>query len=135
MKKAADSSARNSENTGENYEIASQARNDATEPIPGAYVFSNRDHPVEGVLSIQYRLNELVMTPAGPARIVGVFHDKENGRTQAIVALEGQPFEGFNHTSRLAYVEWDQTKRKEPELELRLFKSNEAVTDNYKGGM
>lgn len=74
-------------------------------------------HHVCGALSTQYHLNELVMTPAGPARMVGAFHDKQNDRTQAIVALEGQPFEGIANSARLAYVDWDQIKRKEPEKE------------------
>lgn len=67
---------------------------------------------IEGCPSTQYHLNELVMTPAGPARIAGAFHDKQTGRTQAIVALEGQPFENFAHSNRLAYIDWDQIKRR-----------------------
>jgi hypothetical protein len=64
-----------------------------------------------------FKLNQLVQTPAGQGRLVGVFHDKPKKLDAAIVCLaEGQK-DYLSGSGPLIYVPWDQVK--EPELELQ----------------
>lgn len=67
---------------------------------------------------MKFHLNELVETPAGLARIVGVFHDKPKQVDQAIVCLETGPRDPLSGAGQLIYMDWDQIKS--PGLELGL---------------
>jgi hypothetical protein len=66
---------------------------------------------------MKFHLNELVETPAGLARIAGVFHDKPKQVDQAIVCLETGPRDPLSGAGQLIYMDWDQIKRPELGLE------------------
>ena len=78
---------------------------------------------IEGMPSTRYHLNELVMTPAGLARIVGVFHDKPKQVDQAIVCLETGPRDPLSGAGQLIYMAWEQIKRPELGLEPQLWET------------